>query len=228
MFRRKTHGSIFIISLLAVLISGSIIVSSQNNQNRAEITSPSGIKQKPDNLRTPQNQGNQKNQGNQNIPQDIPDDVTYRQVFKHIEELNKKANDEERVKGKDGKKYRNFYKNMARLDERQASNLDRIADQTNREIKKLDDRAKQIIDQVRAQTPNHRIERGQKPPVPPQELSDLTKSRKNLTLKAISELQTNLGEAEFARFSQFVNEKVKTGIRKRGNNTEIKKGGQPR
>lgn len=215
--------------LVGMVIGGSIIVSSQNNQqDRAEVLSPSGLKQKPDNLRIPQNKGNQPNQGKRDLSQDIPDDVTYRQLFNHLEELNKKADQEERSKGKDGKKFRNLYKAMAQLDERKARILDKVAGDTNRELKKLDTRAKQIIDQVRSQTPNRRIERGQNPPLPPQELFELSKQRKNITTKAINDLRTNFGEAEFVRFSKFVNEKVKSGIRKKSNGAAIKKGGQPR
>ena len=228
MFRSKSNLSILILSLIAVIIGASVIVSSQNNQNRAEISSPTGLKQKPDNLKVPQNNPNQPNPGSKNIPNEIPDDVTYRQIFKHLEELNKKADNEERAKGKDGKKYRNLYKDTARLNEKQARTLDRVADQTYRELKKVDDRAKQVIDQIRAQTPNHRIERGQKPPLPTQELSDLSKQRKDVTLKAVNELRTNFGEAEFVRFSQFVNEKVKTGIRKKSGNARVQKGGPAR
>jgi hypothetical protein len=223
MCRHKISLSVLVVIFLTVIIGGSMIVSSQNNQNRAEVSSTSDLRPKPDNLRVPPNKGN-KEKGD--VPQNIPDDVAYRQIFKHIEELNKKADKEEQNKGKDGQKFRNLYKQMARLDERKARILDKIADQTNRELKKLDDRAKQIIDQIRAQTPNHRIERGQKPPLPPEELFDLAKQRKDVTLKAISDLRTNFGEAEFVRFSQFVDEKVKSGIRKRGSGTLIQKGGQ--
>ena len=229
MFRHKTKLSLFVIAISVSIIGGGIIVSSQNNQNRAEVSSSSELKQKPNNLKVPQNSQNQQNQGNNRyIPQFIPDDVTYRMLFKHIEELNKQADKEERQKGKDGRDFRNFYKKSARLDERQARILDKIASETNRELSKLDNRAKQIIEQVRSQTPNRRIERGQKPPLPPQDLFNLAKQRKDLTLKAINEFRTNVGEAEFIRFNQFLSEKIKPTIRKRGNGNLIQKGGQSR
>lgn len=225
MFRHKTKVSLFVIALLVAIIGGGVIVSSQNSQNRSEVSSSSGLKQKPNNLKVPQNQQNQQNRY---IPQFIPDDVTYRMIFRHIEELNKQADKEEKQKGKDGRDFRNSYKKSARLDERQARVLDRIASETNRELSKLDNRAKQIVEQVRSQTPNRRIERGQKPPLPPQELFNLSKQRKDLTLKAINEFRTNVGEAEFIRFNQFLSEKIKPTIRKRGNGNLIQKGGQPR
>ena len=90
MFRSKINLCILIAVLLTMAIGGSIIVSSQNNQNRAQISSPTGLKQKPENLRVPQNNRNQPNQVNKYLPQEIPDDVTFRQIFKNIEDLNKK------------------------------------------------------------------------------------------------------------------------------------------
>jgi hypothetical protein len=225
MFKFKTRLTISITVLSVVVIGGTIIVSSQNSPNRAEVSSPSNLIQKPDNLKIPPGAENQRNR---NLPQYIPDDIAYGQIFKHLEELNKKADQEEQVRGKDGQKLRNLYKKMARLDERQARVLDRIAEQTNRELKKLDERARQIIDQVRAQTPNRRIERGQKPPVPPQELFDLARKRKDVVTEAIELLRKEFGEGEFVRFSQFLNEKIKPGIKKIGNGSLVQKGGQPK
>ncbi len=226
MIRRNSNLIVLVITLLSVILGGSLIVTSQVNQSRVEISSTSGIKPMPENLKVPSQNGNQSNQENKELFSDIPDEVTYRQIFKHIEELNKKADKEEQEKGKDGKKLRNLYKQMARLDEKQARTLDRIAGQANRELKKLDDRARQIIDQIRAQTPNRKIEPGQRPPLPPQELFDLAKQRKEITLNAISDLRKNLGTAEFIRFTQFINEKVKPGIKQRGTGELIQKGGQ--
>jgi hypothetical protein len=225
MFKLKTHLTISLAVLLVVIIGGSVIVSSQSSTSRAEISSPSNLTQKPDDLKVPQGAENLRTR---NLPQDIPDDIAYGQIFKHLEELNKKADQEEQVRGKDGQKLRNLYKKMASLDERQARVLDRIAGQTNRELRKLDERARQIIDQVRAQIPNRRIERGQKPPLPPQELFDLARKRKEVVTEAIGNLRKEFGEAEFVRFSQFLNEKVKPGVKKIGNGSLIPKGGQPK
>lgn len=225
MFKHRMILCVSGVIIFTIIIGGNIIVSSQNNQNRTEISSPSGVKHRPENLRVPQNV---ENPNNKYFPQDIPEDVTYRQMFKHIKELNQKADGDERQKGRDGRKFRNLYKDMASLQDKQARLLDRIADETNRELDKLDERAKQIIDQIRSQTPNRRIERGQKPPLPPQELFDLAQRRKDVTLRAINNLRQNLGNAEFVRFNSFVNERVKTGIKKKGDGTTIQRGGRQR
>jgi hypothetical protein len=78
----------------------------------------------------------------------------------------------------------------------------------------LDNRAKQIIQQIRARTPNGKLQPGQVPPMPPPELEQLSEQRKTLILQSVGELRNNFGEAEFARFNDFVNRKVKAGIKK--------------
>ena len=196
--------------ILVIAVSGSIIAQVSNQINLADVWSPSGLKQKPDTLKViPKST----NLPNNNIPQGIPDDVVYSQVFRHLEELNRKADEDERVKGKDGKPLRNLYKDMAKLDEKEARILDQIAAKTNLETQKLDTRAQQFIAQVRAQTPDHKIQKGQPLPQPPPELEELDNQRTKVIMQAINELRTNFGEAEFARFSNFVNQKVKTGIK---------------
>jgi hypothetical protein len=61
MFHKKTALLIFAAILAIITIGGSIIVSSQINQNRAEVSSPSGPKQKPDNLREVPGSNNRRN-----------------------------------------------------------------------------------------------------------------------------------------------------------------------
>jgi hypothetical protein len=111
-------------------------------------------------------------------------------------------------------KFRNLYKEMAGLSEPQARDLDRIAHQTNQRIKQLDNRARQIINQIRSRVPGGRLQPGQAPPMPPPELEQLSEQRKAIILQSVGELRNNFGEAEFARFNDFVNRKVKAGIKK--------------
>ncbi len=228
MFIGKSKKGILAIVVI-VIISGSFIVISQNSRNdRVEISSPSGLKEKPRDLKIPPPKANRQDpEEKEDIPSGIPTDVTYRQIFKHIAELNRKA-DKGEQNGKDDDKLRNLYKKMARLDEKQARTLDRIADKTNRDLQKLDNRAKEIITQIRSQTPNRRLEQGQKVPLPPQELFDLSKQRKDVTLAAVEELRENFGMAEFVRFNKFIKDKVKPGIQKKGNGAEIQRGGTQR
>ncbi|MEZ5345224.1 MAG: hypothetical protein R2681_06660 [Pyrinomonadaceae bacterium] len=222
MFVNKNKTGISAI-LFILVISGSFIVLSQGNQTKSsEISSPSGIRERPKDLRFPPvDPRMQERREEQDVPGAIPTDVTYRQIFKHLAELETKAADEQR-KGRDGKKFRDLYKKMARLDEKQARALDRIAEKANRELKQFDDRAKDIVKQIRARTPNRRLEAGQKVPLPPQELFDLAKQRREITMKAVKELRENFGSAGSVNFTKFVNEKVIPGIRKKGNGAEIR------
>lgn len=209
-----------LLSGLAVLIVAAIIgsgvgaqVLNQFNQNGTNAWSPSGLRQKPDDLKElPKGVGSQRDDL---LSQDVPEDIVYGQVFRHLEELNKKA-DEEEQKGNNGNKLRNLYKQMARLDDRQARALDKIVRGANQELKKLDHRAKQIIAEGRSRTPGRRLERGQAPPPPPAELSELSQRRKEVIWRAVGELRAEFGEGEFARFADFVERKVKPGIKKRG------------
>jgi hypothetical protein len=196
--------------MLVITISGVIVAQVSNQINPAEVWSPTGLKPKPNDLRVPQNRNNQADFTN---PQDIPDEIAYGQVFRQLEELNKKA-DQEQQNNRDGMKFRNLYKEMAGLSEKQARDLDRIATQTNGQLRGLDQRAKQIINRIRAKVPGGRLQPGQAPPMPPPELEQLSEQRKALILQSVGELRNNFGEAEFARFADFVNRKVKAGIKK--------------
>lgn len=212
-FIKKKGMFFFLVIFLMAIMVGSTLIAQVNNPfrpNVAEVSSPSGLRQAPEQLQ----------KSKKDIPREIkiypiPDDIAYGQVFRHIEELNRKANEDEQGKGKDGSQLRNLYKNMAKLDERQARTLDMVAQKTNQELKRLDQQARQIIERIRAKAPNGRLAKGQAPPVPPPLLTELNDKRKNLILQAITELRANLGEQSFAKFHQFVEQNVKTGIKKR-------------
>lgn len=195
---------------ICIFIIGGIIIERVSSQKKdlATVASPSGLKPRPDHLVD--------RQIATMAAESVPDDIVYGHVFRHIEEINRRADEEER-KGKDGKHLRNLYKQMAQLDDGRTNTLDRIAKDTNIELKRLDSRAKQIIATIRARTPNRKLEHGQLPVIP-QELRDLSMARKNLILRSITDLRQAFGEAEFLRFVVFVDQNVKPGIRQRRGN----------
>jgi hypothetical protein len=200
-----------ILLVVFALVLGGIIITQVSGQiNLADIWSPSGLKPKPNDLRVPPNRNQQNDFTN---PNEIPDEIAFGQVFRQLEELNKKA-DQEQQNNRDGMKFRNLYKQMAGLSDPQARDLDRIAHQTNGQLRRLDQRAKQIINQIRSRVPGGRLQPGQAPPMPPPELEQLSEQRKTLILQSVGNLRTEFGEAEFARFNDFVNRKVKAGIKK--------------
>ncbi|MCB1026053.1 MAG: hypothetical protein KDB79_16775, partial [Acidobacteria bacterium] len=148
MLTKKNSRSSGLLLIAAILIGGSMIALSQADRpEKAEVSSPTALRQPPEKLRFPRVPPNRESpREKDDLPQGIPPEVTYRQIFKHIEELDIRA-DKEKQKGRNGEKFRLLYKRMAGLDERQAQMLDRIAKNTNRELKQLDDRARKITQQ---------------------------------------------------------------------------------
>lgn len=190
--------------ILAITVSGTVIAQVSNHINLASVLTDQKL-----------NDSTQTNPSNlpvqNDISPEIPVEVVYDHIFSHIDFLNNKATEEER-NNLSGTMLRNRYKDEAKLDERQARSLDRIAYQTNQELKKIDQQVELIVKKVRANYPQGRVPQGQKPPLPPQELLDLDTQRTNLLLQAINNLRAEFGEAEFTRFTEFVNQKIRPKI----------------
>lgn len=215
---------VVIISLVAfatcALAIGSIAQKS-DRQGQATVSSPSGLKEKPGDLDTPKPSGpaqaNPRGElPQQAAPQEVPQYVIYAQVFRHIKELHKKAAEEER-EGRDGEHFRKLYKQMAKLDEVETSQLDQIAKETNDEIEKLNVRAKRIIDEIRAKHPDGKLGQGELPPTPPAELGELSAKRRDVIFQARERIRAVFGENEFQRFDKFLQERMKPAIRPLGN-----------
>ncbi|HLL72498.1 MAG TPA: hypothetical protein VK363_13735 [Pyrinomonadaceae bacterium] len=211
----------FTTSALAI---GSAVAQRNNQQGRAQgtISSPSGLKPKPADLdnETPPQPAQANPSAGQPAPQpeseEVPEHVVYGQVFRHLKELHEKAADEER-QGRNGAHLRKLYKEMAKLDDHQAAQLDAVAAEANSDIEKLDKRALKIIGELRARHPEGKLAAGEQPPAPPAELYELSAKRRDRISVARERLRSALGEDEFARFNEFVRERVKPGIRRLGN-----------
>lgn len=211
----------------SVLAIGSTIAQKPDRREQVAVSSPSGLKPQPADLDSaaPPQPARPNPQGERPIAppesQDVPQHVVYAQVFRHIQELHKKADEEER-RGRDGAHFRGLYKQMAKLDDRQAALLDQIAAETNGEIGKLNARAMQIIGEMRARHPDGKLAVGEQPPAPPAELGELSAKRRDLILQSRERLRSVFGEGEFHRFDGFVQERLKPGIRRLDN-----RGGAP-
>lgn len=216
---------IVILLLAAVATSalaiGNTIAQKTNHpdQNQSTVTSPSGLKPKPADLdREMPSQPAQVNPlaGQPTPPpaaEDVPEDIVYGQVFRHLKELRRKADDEER-QGRAGVRFRQLYRQMAKLNDRQAMLLDEVAADTDREIEKLNRRAIDIIREVRAKHPEGKLATDERPPAPPAELAQLSAARRDLLMQARERLRSVFGEEEFRRFNRFVQGRVKPGIRR--------------
>jgi len=208
----------------SALALSSTIARKPDRQDRGQgaISSPSGLKPKPADLERetpPQPAQANTREGQPAQPTeagDIPEDIVYGQVFRHIKELHKKADEEER-QGRDGAHFRKLYKQMAKLDDRQAELLEEVAAETNMEVEKLNKQAMKIIDALRAAHPDGKLAPGEQPPAPPVELAQLSAARRERINEARERLRSVFGEQEFERFNEFVRQRVKPGIRRLGN-----------
>jgi hypothetical protein len=138
---------------------------------------------------------------------DIPQYAVYRQLFRHFVFLKEKAAEKEQH-AEDGSSLRTFYKRKANLDDKQAQALDRIATETDDAVTKLDEKAKKIIDDIRARYPDGKLPAGQQPPPMPEELKAMQKQRIETILAGRDRLRQALGEQEFQRFDQYVQQNI--------------------
>jgi hypothetical protein len=129
---------------------------------------------------------------------DIPEHVVYGLLFRERALFRKKAREQEQ-KGADGAHFRDFHLNKLKLGAAQAAALDRVADEANREVTRLDREARRIIDDARAKHPGGLLRDGELPPTPPAELTELENERTGVLLRAREQLRAALGDAEFQR-----------------------------
>ncbi len=222
--KRLTVTLLLLAFAMSALAIGSAIAQRPDRQDHRQgtISSPSGLKPKPADLdrETPPQPFQLNPHAGQPAGQpesdEIPEHVVYGQIFRHLKELHEKADDEER-QGRDGAHLRKLYKEMAKLDDRQAALLDEVAAEANGEIEKLNKRAMKIIGELRAKHPEGKLAPGEQPPAPPAELAELSAKRRNRIDEARERLRSAFGEEEFKRFNEFVRQRVKPGIRRLGN-----------
>lgn len=138
--------------------------------------------------------------GDTHSPQavNIPTHVVYGMLFKESVSFKKKAHEREQ-KGEDSDFFRDYQRNKLKLHGAHAAAFDRIADAAARNLSRLDERAKKIIDEVRAQHPGGKLKEGELPPAPPAQLKALDKERTDMLMRTRDELRAALGEAEFQR-----------------------------
>jgi len=144
--------------------------------------------------------------------QRIPLHVVYGQVFRHIRDLNRQA-DKDESKGLDGKHFRTLYKRMAKLEDKEAASLDRVAAEANKEMDKLDAEAAHLIKKFREKNPKGSANPNAPRPKPPAELMALSKTRREKLLAARDKLLAELGDEEFRRFEEFLQERIAPEIR---------------
>jgi len=142
----------------------------------------------------------QEQPGTQAQPQaaDIPRHVIYGLLFRERALFKKKALEQE-SKGADGSFFREFHKKKLKLADDQTAAFDRVADDANREVTKLDKKARKLIDDIRAKHPGGVVKQGEVLPPPPAELTELENQRADVLLQAREQLRAALGDEEFQR-----------------------------
>jgi hypothetical protein len=199
--------------LCAAIASAGILTV--KNRAKESVASKTGVTQSsaPERNPTQASQSQTASANTKEAPDPaIPDHVVYWQLFHHNTVLMKKAEEAER-QGKDAAFLRNFYKHEAKLNDNQAEILREISTSCELEVNALDQEAKVIIQNYRAAHPGGRLQPGEKLPPPPPQLQTLQQRRNNKILQARDRLSQAFGQAAFADFQKFVNEKVKPKIK---------------
>jgi hypothetical protein len=129
---------------------------------------------------------------------DIPKHVVYGLLFRERALFKKRAQEQD-SKGPDGAFFREFHKNKLKLNGAQSAAFDRIAEETDREVNRLDKLARKLIDDIRAKHPGGVVKGGEVLPPPPAELTELENQRTGVLLQAREHLRAAVGDAEFQR-----------------------------
>ena len=136
-------------------------------------------------------------------PSQAPEHVVYRQFFRHLVALKKRASEIE-SQGRNGKALRTHYKDKIGLKDKEAISLDEIATECERETAKVDAKAQRIIQAARARFPDGRVASIDQIPPPPPELKKLQRQRDMAVLRARHRLVTELGAYGFQRIDDYI------------------------
>lgn len=142
---------------------------------------------------------------------DVPDQVMYKHLFHHVMALKRKAEDVEK-EGKDATQFKTHFIRKATLTPEQSRALEEVASELEQEEQMIAARAKPLIAAYKAQYPNGQVPHGQTPAPPPPELRKLSEEHDASVLRARDRLRLRLGDAEFARFNNFVKTKIAPNV----------------
>ena len=155
---------------------------------------------------------------------DIPDDIIYFVLFKHLVGLKEEA-DKEASAGLAPVDYIGLYAIQADLTQSQSQILFQTAQKCMEAIDPIDLRAKAIIDNAREKFPKGEVQSPEDIPPPPAELAQLQAERGNTILHYRDALKESLGEAKFVEFDQFARQKIApqiTNLSDQGSKGEVK------
>lgn len=133
----------------------------------------------------------------------IPSHILYDQLFRLAVNFRRKA-EEQRLKGESVSSLKDYFKDEAKLSDSQNQILEQTAIEYIQEVEPIDNQARQIIGQIRAQFQDGWVNEGQQVPPPPTELATLQEQRNALALSYREKLQDSLGKENFESFDNFV------------------------
>ena len=205
---KKISLLVFILIINLWLIEESSAQDTSSPRKGVTITSPTGIRPVPRELREmPQRIPDDVTYSN-----DIPDHIVYQQMFKQL--ILMSQTDGKLGVNCYGKPLAPIFKEKANLSSKQYKNLIKIAAETNSQLEELAQKAIPIIREFRARTPNGRLAPGEMPPAPPAELEALNKQKIELIQGAVEKIKSSFGEKDFVNFSDFVDKNFRFGITK--------------
>ena len=137
----------------------------------------------------------------------VPDEIVYFILFNHLVGLKAQA-EKESLAGKKPINYLELYKQQANLDDYQSQFLFQTADDCINAIKPINEEAKRLIDEARANFPDGKLNSPEDLPPPPKELEDLQKQKNQTVLNYKGILENYLGAVKFAEFDQFARQKI--------------------
>lgn len=145
-------------------------------------------------------------------PSNAPEHVIYGQFFRHAKAIRERAKEVER-QGRSGKALRSHYKEKIGLKDEHSRVLDKITDEYEAEVGRLDAQAKKLIDAAHARFPNGVVPPGATLPPPPPELKTLQRERDMTAMKARHKLRAVLGEHGFRQIDDYIKLNFARGVR---------------
>lgn len=160
-------------------------------------------------------QKNNPQAGTPAVGNDVPDQVSYLFLFRHMTHLEKLAK-EQRKKGKDGSGFQRRFQQVLDIDEEQYKAVKDIALSTTSEIDRLDQQAKVIVEAFKERYPDGALPEGLPVPPPPAELAALQQQRNEAALRGSRRIRETLGDGEFARFDEVVKSRIRPSMQRHG------------
>jgi hypothetical protein len=196
----------FLIALCSVgLMAGTVAFSRIKSSAHSAPPPAAGVQ-------TPQRGGATVGSADTKPAADVPEHVVYGLLFREVAAFRRKA-EQMRDRGQDASALRDFHKQRAKLNDREAQALDQAADDCVRALAPLDNKAKALIQADRAHHPGGLLQPGEALPLPPAKLKDLEQQRRKVILGARDQLRAAMGETEFQRLDQFARQDIADRIK---------------